>query len=1163
MNANMITNAGGIKAGYSEGFIVPTIGGFLPPESKVAYRVVYGTKDNNNNLILGSPSSRFVVTNFSKNEEIFEQSSISFTTTAVSDEVSDGDHFVYSTSSAKYTVYYDATGSATEPQTAETIGSSYVKVSVLGNTNNNNNLAAITANVIAANIPEVEVVLSSSTVVSITSTEPEDKVDITSAKDSSGITISSRISTQVQENGSTVSGTSANVRVEGVIPDGVTTDYFYQVYRSAPIVVVQGLTINDIDPGDELNLVFEAPVTQPEIDAGLFSIDDTTPESFRAEAVPLYTNNISGDGILQANEPPPIALDLELFRNYTFYANTKERHRLEFTVVSVDDFISDSTRVVVANDEISRYYTFVGSAEKTDFTITGTPSDGDSILLNSANDTRLYYVWFDSVGDGSGNPDVENRVGYKVDVSDTPTNDQIATRIQEALLDVVDFEITVVANVVTVLNLNNGYTEGVQAGPSLTNVTISTPTVDGTGELSGTEEGGDVLLSGLVSVGQSIDQTARSLVKVISQDPLSPVNAYYLSAGDDLPGNILLENRSLEDRDFYIAIQEAGNSAIGGEFTPELPYSKEIEEFTGLTATTSIKVTAHGYTTGDQVYVSYLKDISNPSDPDSFSDIYTVTVTDVDNFTIPLPNSNTIVSFVPSSSAVFFNDLTSDNKELGNRIYYSKRSQPEAVPLVNFIDIGEQDSEIKRILALRDNLFVLKDDGIFVISGTSAPNWSTRLIDNTKILAADSAVVLNNQIYCLTEQGITRITASGAAIISRGIEDKIDDITNQNFDYQSNTFGIAYENDRAYIMFAPSDSEDTASTQAFRYNIFEQTWSRWEYNAKCGYVLERDNKLYVGNGDRNYISQERKNFEREDHSDRNFSNSINNNGVLENVIEISSIQDVEASDVITQTQEVTINYINNRLLLKMDLFDTGITPPVSSTMVDTFSVQIGDNMPSKVQSINDYLRTLDPVNISAKSFTFSNLKANTELLVEELNSADTITSKKSYADPETVVYEAYIKELDDTRNQVTTHIVRPFLEGPIQVYKGFTCTVEWNPQHFGNPAAVKQVRYVTIMFDQNNFYDAVAKFYSDASQALVQVPFSGKGIGYWGDMAWGDPNHYWGGVGNDIPFRTPVPRGKQKCRYLSVVFEHKNAREYFRILGISGVVRMISERGYR
>ncbi len=103
---------------------------------------------------------------------------------------------------------------------------------------------------------------------------------------------------------------------------------------------------------------------------------------------------------------------------------------------------------------------------------------------------------------------------------------------------------------------------------------------------------------------------------------------------------------------------------------------------------------------------------------------------------------------------------------------------------------------------------------------------------------------------------------------------------------------------------------------------------------------------------------------------------------------------------------------------------------------------------------------------------------------------------------------------------------------------------------------------MTIMFDQNNFNEGTAKFYSDISQGAVEVPFPGKGVSYWGDNYSG-PNNYWGGNGNDVPFRNPVPRGKQKCRYISLGIAINNARETFKILGISAVVRAISDRAYR
>jgi len=1353
LNADMITAAGGIKAGYASGKSIPTVGGFLPPESKVAYRVLFGTKDINNNLIYGSPSSRFVVSNYNTSTLTQESCSIEMIDNS---SIIDGDYFTYTNSTGKYVIYLNQSGGAEEPRTSETIGGIYIEANtgLLAN----NTAAAVIANAMSA-IPNSNVTIDSviDTKVIIETTEEGDITGITTAKDKDNIaSIAARILTTTDSEGDVKEGISSTVEVTGVVPSSATVDYFYQVYRSGTISVSTGLVMNDLDPGDELNLVYESGLTTAEITAGEFSFIDTTPESFRAEAAPLYINNTTGEGILQANEVPPIALDVELFRNYMFYANTKEKHRLEFTIVSVDNFISGSTRIVVGNSDITRFYNFVGTAEVTDVTIDAVPTAGDYINLYSANDERQYYIYFGAVGD---DPDIAGAIGYRVDITDlelfltyvgttvynpgdkvvfnnlnyvcntittgiddtsedpsgAKTNNGywdyesdsrylVADRIESALIDNIDFSIPSYSeydvttsyvvgdlveytgfkyvcilnivgnapsgtasdntqwehvsadNVLNITHTNNGYTTGITDGAG-SDITISIPTVDGTGELSGTDEGGDVLLSGLVSVGQSIDETARSLVKVISKDPNSPVNAYYLSTGEDLPGNILLEARSLEDKNFYIAIEsgiedyvpatiyQKGDYVkfenadyvakktttgaedpsdplfweeflIGAEFTPELSSSNEIENIEGNTTYTTITKNYHGFITGDSVFVgifeseydntiaystsniiSYNKNVyecilgttgpgDNTEDPSGdtsnnthwnyicpvFSGTYVVTKITDNVFTIPVETPTTTTLYVPEFSTIFSPDVESDNKELPNRIYYSKKNEPEAVPIVNYIDVGTQNAEIKRILALRDNLFVLKDDGIYVVSGTSAPDWSVRLIDSTKILAADSAVVLNNQIYCLTEQGVTRITGSGAAIISRGIEDQIDLITNKQFDYASNTFGIAYENDRAYIMFAPKDSTDMSATQAFRYNMFEQTWSKWEYEATCGHVLGRNNKLYLGNADRNHISQERKNNDRTDHSDRNFSADISVNGISSNVIELSTLVGVEANDVVTQEQDVTIGYINNRLLKKMDYFDTGITSPIGSTMYDSFMATTGSNIPNVMQLLYDYLISLDTllvlrddldVPISSATFTNSNVRDYTERLVTRLNDTTTITAIKSYKNPITVTYEAYIESKDVLRNQITTHIERPFVEGSVEIYKGFTCTVEWNPQHFGDPSALKQINYVTIMFDQNNFYSATASFASDASQAVNKVNFKGKGIGYWADMPWSDPNHYWGGVGNDIPFRNPVPRGKQKCRYLSLTFEHKNARESFRILGISGVVRAISSKAYR
>jgi hypothetical protein len=315
------------------------------------------------------------------------------------------------------------------------------------------------------------------------------------------------------------------------------------------------------------------------------------------------------------------------------------------------------------------------------------------------------------------------------------------------------------------------------------------------------------------------------------------------------------------------------------------------------------------------------------------------------------------------------------------------------------------------------------------------------------------------------------VTDAGVGIISRGIENLLDNVISRNIDFEPNTFGISYENDRAYILFMPGRATDNSATQAFRYNIFERTWSRWIYSAKCGIVMTRDRSIYLGDTAINNVSKERKTGQRTDFAEKTLTNSITPAGYFRTVLTLSNLVNIEPNDVIVQEQPVTVNYFNSRLLHKMDLFDTGINGPSGATMVDSFKAKPGDSMVAKMQTLNNYLFTLDAINITEKTFTSENIKELTELLVDELNFPDTISTVKSYKKPDTTVYETFITLLDKVRNQITVYHERPFIEGNLQVFKGIYKEIEWNPQHFGDPSALKQVRHATIIFDQNNFYN--------------------------------------------------------------------------------------------
>lgn len=279
------------------------------------------------------------------------------------------------------------------------------------------------------------------------------------------------------------------------------------------------------------------------------------------------------------------------------------------------------------------------------------------------------------------------------------------------------------------------------------------------------------------SASQNIDDTARSLVKVINQYAANTTfYAYYVTGYSDLPGQILIERRDLNQTSFNVTTSRA--------------------------------------------------------------------------------------------AAFELNDGTSDNGEYPHGLMWSKIQQPEHVPSAHLEFVGNKEAPIRRILALRDSLFILKDDGIWRLTGNNGA-WTIDPLDtSTRILAPESAVVLNNQIFALTDQGIATISDIGVAVISRPIEDQLNHLIGINFEgLKKFSFGVSYETDRKYILWTVTNIGDTVATQAFVYNIFTRSWTQWLKNVNCGFINKADNKLYVALSGERYVLKERKNIDYTDFID--------------------------------------------------------------------------------------------------------------------------------------------------------------------------------------------------------------------------------------------------------------------------------------------------------
>jgi len=946
------------------------------------------------------------------------------------------------------------------------------------------------------------------------------------------------------------SSQSATTNIIFTIPEAITENYFYQIYRTAIYQSTGASTLSDLVPDDELRLIFEGFPTAAELSAGSVNFYDNIPDSFRVGGANLYTNANSGEGIAQANEPPPLARDIAQFKFNTFFANTQTRYKVQVSLLTATDLAG--RKLTISQGSTSNTYTFVENVYQvttidcipgTDFTSSGT---ADYFDIYSGGDINHYRIWF-NIGTATA-PAAGSATLVECAIETTDTAIQVAAKLQQAISELQCLTASIASDVVTVTNTVAGYTTSPTDNVANASFVI-TVTTSGAGESASLKQIG---VSVAATPAQQVDETARSLVRIVNKNADETIYGYYISGTEDLPGLMSFESRNLGDAIFYIV---ADSDDMADKFNPSLGYTKTVTSNT-IANPTVVTSTAHGLSTGAQVV------FSGSNCTPTIDGLRTVTVIDANTFSVPV---NVTVAGTAGAFTTIDEATQGDNEVVPNRLYFSKTGQPEATPSLNYYDIGPKNKNILRILPLRDSLFILSEAGIYRLAGDNPNNFQVSLFDNSTIIKSpDSAVILNNEIYVFTNQGITAIGDTGVVIKSRQIENKLLPlITSAYTNFYAQTFAVSYESDNAYLLFTVFNTSDTYATICYRFNTLTQTWTSWDVTKTCGVVDAEQDLLYLGAGDINSIEVERKAFTRLDYTDREYTLSIPNSAVDEDVISMGGNFSVEEGDVFVQTQRLTISQFN-RLLRRLDM-DAGLD---YDQYYDTLNVSSGVNLRTSLTSLATQLDAdaglathTYVASISGYGSTFQDCQDAFNVIVGLLN-ADANTRIKNYKTSSgTVRLEAPIDSVNNTLFTVTLKYALPLIVGEVIHYKKIDTEVTWAPHHFGDASLLKQVTESTLLFENVAFTDASANYASDLSPGFELTSFSGEGTGIWGGFDFGEVT--FGGAGSSRPLRTFIPVKKQRCRYISGQFTHSVALEEFSVLGISYTYSPISSRAYR
>lgn len=185
--------------------------------------------------------------------------------------------------------------------------------------------------------------------------------------------------------------------------------------------------------------------------------------------------------------------------------------------------------------------------------------------------------------------------------------------------------------------------------------------------------------------------------------------------------------------------------------------------------------------------------------------------------------------------------LASYNEQRVNRVYYSKPDEPEHVPLLNWIAVGNEAAPIYTMVPTKDALIVFKRDGIFSVSGSAPQSWRVDQISGVGGLFGQGACEYDGVTYAITTNGFVAIEGRSVRVISdQRISREINAVLSELAGTQENqadpktTWGIfcVPMARKGCVLFGlPATSSNTYADRIYCYHLGSGAWSRWDIDA--------------------------------------------------------------------------------------------------------------------------------------------------------------------------------------------------------------------------------------------------------------------------------------------------------------------------------------------
>ncbi|MHB8682830.1 MAG: hypothetical protein ACYC9X_00710 [Dehalococcoidia bacterium] len=169
-------------------------------------------------------------------------------------------------------------------------------------------------------------------------------------------------------------------------PNPIPPGAFVRVYRTASVA-------NPGPPSGEFFLIAEAA-----LGVGGVNVYDQTPDS--QLTVPLYTNQLTGNGSQDAHADPPVAMDVATFRGRAYYLNTTGRQLFQLRIIGTGTGGLVDSATITVNGTVYRFRTTPTLANDVHLYTSGTVAQNIDATARALT-AVLNQAWYAGINAGT------------------------------------------------------------------------------------------------------------------------------------------------------------------------------------------------------------------------------------------------------------------------------------------------------------------------------------------------------------------------------------------------------------------------------------------------------------------------------------------------------------------------------------------------------------------------------------------------------------------------------------------------------------------------------------------------------------------------------------------------------------------------------------------